>query len=147
MTPWVLPLSSESRRLEYYAQFLDDERLSPEERAQIARHLNYLLGAGEADPDQARQHFLPFGRISARRKRRPARRRGLRSTAHPPGRADAAFDGPRGRISAAAAGGILLSQAGIGRFRDRYALTTLAIKARCASYILDQIKGYSDGGE
>jgi hypothetical protein len=37
--------SSESRRIEYYAQFLDEERLSPEERAQIARHLNTLLGA------------------------------------------------------------------------------------------------------
>src|SRR5215469_15444021 len=51
---------SESRRLEYYAQFLDDERLSPEERAQLARHLNTLLGAGEADPEEARQHFLSF---------------------------------------------------------------------------------------
>jgi hypothetical protein len=37
--------SSESRRLEYYAQFLDDERLSPDERAQLARHLNTLVGA------------------------------------------------------------------------------------------------------
>lgn len=41
---------TESRRIEYYAKFLEDERLSPEERAQIARHLNFLVGAGEADP-------------------------------------------------------------------------------------------------
>jgi len=34
--------SSESRRIEYYAQFLDDERLTPEERAQLARHLNFV---------------------------------------------------------------------------------------------------------
>jgi hypothetical protein len=27
---------SESRHIEYYAKFLDDERLTPEERAQIA---------------------------------------------------------------------------------------------------------------
>jgi hypothetical protein len=54
--------SSETRRLEYYARFLDDERLSPEERAQIARHLNFLLGANTADPEEARQHFLPFAR-------------------------------------------------------------------------------------
>jgi hypothetical protein len=52
--------SSESRRIEYYAQFLDDERLSPEERAQIARHLNFLLGANAGDPDEARRSFLPF---------------------------------------------------------------------------------------
>ena len=37
--------SSESRRIEYYEQFLDDERLTPEERTQLARHLNTLLGA------------------------------------------------------------------------------------------------------
>lgn len=43
-------------------QFLDDERLSSEERAQIARHLNFLLGANAADPGEARQHFLPFVR-------------------------------------------------------------------------------------
>jgi hypothetical protein len=54
------PASSESRRLGYYAQFLDDERLSPEERAQIARHLNVLLGANCGDPDEARRRFLPF---------------------------------------------------------------------------------------
>jgi hypothetical protein len=54
--------SGESRRLEYYAKFLDDGRLSPEERAQIARHLNFLLGAGAADPEEARQRFLPFVR-------------------------------------------------------------------------------------
>ena len=51
--------------------------------------------------------------------------RGLRSATHPPGRADAAFDGPRSEVSAAAADGILLRQVGIRRFGDRYALTRL----------------------
>jgi hypothetical protein len=54
--------SSESRRIEYYAKFLDDERVSSDERAQITRHLNFLLGANAGDPEEARQHFLPFVR-------------------------------------------------------------------------------------
>ena len=28
MTPWVLPLSAKAARLEYYARFLDDQRLT-----------------------------------------------------------------------------------------------------------------------
>jgi hypothetical protein len=51
------------------------------------------------------------------------------------------FDGPRSRISAAAADGILLRQVGISRFWDHpHKPHDAGNEPRCASYILDQIK-------
>jgi hypothetical protein len=41
-------ISQEIERLERYAAYLDDRRLSATERAEIARQLNFLIGGHEA---------------------------------------------------------------------------------------------------
>jgi predicted phage terminase large subunit-like protein len=54
-------ISPEIERLERYAAYLDDRRLSAAERAEIARQLNFLIG-NHSSADGARRRFLPFVR-------------------------------------------------------------------------------------
>src|SRR5215831_18111286 len=53
---------TETERIRYYARYLDDARLSPEERKRIGEHLRVLIGQGPGDPALARDRFLPYVR-------------------------------------------------------------------------------------
>src|SRR5262252_1621810 len=53
---------TEAERLRYYAKYLDDGRLSAEERKRIGDRLRFLTCKGPGDPALARDRFIPYVR-------------------------------------------------------------------------------------
>src|SRR5215467_7326503 len=51
---------TEAERLRFYTQYLDDERLSSEERERIGRALRLLADQGPGDSQLARERFIPY---------------------------------------------------------------------------------------
>jgi predicted phage terminase large subunit-like protein len=51
---------TEAELLRFYAQYLEDERLSPEERERIGKSLRLLTDQGRGDPQLARERFIPY---------------------------------------------------------------------------------------
>ena len=51
---------TEAERLRSYTKYLDDGRLSAEERRRIADRLRVLTGKGPGDPQLARDRFIPL---------------------------------------------------------------------------------------